>query len=317
MDESTALRGLCILFSSLIVVANFTICVLVSLRKSMRTYTNGFVVSLAFSDMLIGSLLLPASLLLPDSSRALGYLVSITLLSGVFNVACVTFDRCIAVLKALQYESFMRKNFARMICSSWLGAVVISLIPLLWGTDTTKLEHKIFVLAELTFCVLLPYTLIFVGYIKIFQQVRRSVQREREITASVRNTMQRKSSISSETKLAQVFIIVALMFMLSWLPIHYITIAYEIGRKDLVPQSLRNASLFTVALGSLINPIVYSFLKPDFRKSIRQIFCHRKRRRFGRNEKWVRGGSSHLSTATSSLKTRLTINSKNAADTRV
>ena len=318
MGESTVLTVACIFLSSLIVAANFTVCVLVCFRKNLRTYTNGFVVSLAFSDILIGSVLIPASLIFEDSSVVLGYLVSITLLSGVFNLASVTFDRCIAVMKALQYESFMRINFSRMIWSSWLAALVISLVPLLWGTDTTELKHKVFVITELALCVFLPYMFIFAAYLKIFQQVKRSLEREREITASVRKTMQRKGSVSSEAKLAQVFIIVALMFVLSWLPIHYMTIAHEIGRIDLIPHSLRIVSLFTVALGSLINPIIYSFPKPDFRKSIRLIFCRRKKRRSGKNETWTRGGSSHLSTATSSLKMRLTsTNTKSGITTRV
>ena len=112
-----------------------------------------------------------------------------------------------------------------------------------------------------------------------------------EDTASQKN-------ISSEEKLAQVFIIVAVMFVLSWLPIHYMTIVYEIGRLDLILNYLRIISLFTISLGSLVNPIVYSFLKPDFRKSIRHIF-HSHRRRFGSNR-----ASAGSSTATSSFKTR-------------
>ena len=311
MDEYRGLIIIFILLSILVFVTNFTVCLLVYLRKNMRTYTNGFVVSLAFSDLLIGSVLIPATMLFPDSSAVLDYLVSITLLSGVFNLVAVTFDRYIAVLKALQYENFMRKNFTRMIFSTWLAALLISFIPLIWKTDKTKLTHKVFVISELTLCVLLPYMLIFTGYFKIFQQVKRSVKREREITASVRKTLHRKKSISSEGKLAQVFILVAVMFVLSWLPIHYMTIVYEIGRLDLIPNYLRIISLFTITLGSLVNPIVYSFLKPDFRKSIRHIF-HRRRRRFGSN-----GTSAGSSTATSSFKTRLTTSTKSSAGTRV
>ena len=316
INDSVALTIALFLLSSLVFATNFTVCVLVYLRKSMRTYTNGFVVSLAFSDVLIGTVLIPASLIFPDSSVVLGYLVSITLLSGVFNLTAVTFDRYIAVLKALQYENFMRKNFTIMIFSSWLGALVISLIPLIWGTDTAKLTHKIFVISELALCVLLPYILIFTGYIKIFQQVKQSLKRERAITASVRKTLHQKNIISSEAKLAQVFIIVAVMFVLSWLPIQYMTIVYEIGRRDLIPDYLNIVSLFTVALGSLVNPIVYSFLKPDFRKSIRHMFCYRRKNLFGSNGTAARSGSSHLS-ATSSLKTRVTANVKNASGTRV
>lgn len=316
MDGNVGLIVIFIVLSSLVFTANFTVCMLVYLRKSMRTYTNGFVVSLAFSDLLIGSVLIPTWLIFPDSSAVLGYVVSITLLSGVFNLTAVTFDRYIAVIKALQYENFMRKSFTRMIYSSWLASLSISFIPLIWGTDTSKLAHKIFVISELSLCVLLPYLLIFTGYFKIFQQVKRSVRREREITASVRKTMNQKDNLSSEAKLAQVFIIVAVMFVLSWLPIQYMTILYEIGRADLIPDYLRFISLVTVALGSLINPIVYSFLKPDFRKSIRHILCHRKRKRFGSSGTWARGGSSNF-TATSSLKARLTTSIQNAASTRV
>lgn len=311
MGDNLALIISFIFLSSLVFVTNFIVCLLVYLRKSMRTYTNGFVVSLAFSDMLIGSILIPASLLIPDS-KIMGYLVSITLLSGVFNLAAVTFDRYISVLKALHYESLMRKNFLKMIISTWAASLVISLVPLIWDTDGDKLVHKVFVLTVLTPCVLVPYMFIFTGYLKIFQQVKRSVARERAITASVRkNLLRQKNKISSEAKLAQVFIIVAVMFVLSWLPIQFMTIAYEIGRRDLIPNHLSTVSLFTVALGSLVNPIVYSFLKPDFRKCIQHVFRHR-RRRFGRN-----GTPAGSLKSTSSTKARSTTSAKNAADTRV
>ena len=78
MDEYRGLIIVFILLSILVFVANFTVCLLVYLRKNMRTYTNGFVVSLAFSDLLIGSVLIPATMLFPDSSAVLDYLVSIT-----------------------------------------------------------------------------------------------------------------------------------------------------------------------------------------------------------------------------------------------
>lgn len=310
VDKNLALIIIFVFLSVIVFATNLTVCVLVYIRKSMRTYTNGFVVSLAFSDMLIGSIVIPASLIIPDS-KAMGYLVSITLLSGVFNLAAVTFDRYISVLKALRYESFMRKNFSRMIITSWTAALLISLIPLIWETDERKIEHKIFVLSELTLCALLPYMFIFAGYFKIFQQVKRSVERERLITASVRKSLHQRNKISSEAKLAQVFIIVAVMFVLSWLPIQYMTIVYEIGRHDLIPNHLSTISLFTIALGSLVNPIVYSFLKPDFRKCLRHIF-HCRRRRFGSN-----GTSAGSLKSTSSTKTRLSMNTKYATGTRV
>lgn len=262
-------------------------------------------VSLAFSDLLIGSVLIPAALVSPHSVE-MGYLISITLLSGVFNLVSVTFDRYVSVLKALQYENIMRSAFKGILVASWLFSFIISLIPLIWGTNTTVLAHKIYVVSEIGLCVLLPYVFIFVGYVRIFTQVKRSVERERAITASVRKNLQRKSKISSEGKLAQVFIIVAVMFVVSWLPIQYMTVVHEIGRPELIPNDLEIVSLFTIALGSLINPLVYSFLKPDFRKAIRHVLNYRRDLRRGR----LRGSlstpaSCKSQTTNSSCKSRL------------
>ena len=311
MSDNLALIITFIILSCLIVAANSTVCIIVYQRKSMRTYTNGFVVSLAFSDLLIGSVIIPAALVRLDSP-AMDYLVSITLLSGVFNLAAVTFDRYVSVLRALKYEYIMRKNFTRMVISCWLLALLISLIPLIWATDTTLLVHKIYVLSAAGLCVLLPYAFIFTGYVKIFQQVKRSVKREKAITASVRKTLDRKNKSSSEAKLAQVFVIVAVMFVLSWLPVQYMTIVHEIGHPELIPKDLSIVSLFTIALGSLVNPIVYSFLKPDFRKAMRHIIFHR-RKRFARRGS---AGASLKSTMTSSFKSRFAV-SRNNASSRV
>lgn len=310
MGDNLALVITFIFLSSLVIAANLTVCVIVYQRKSMRTYTNGFVVSLAFSDLLIGSVLIPAALV-SLASPAMDYLVSITLLSGVFNLAAVTFDRFVSVLKALQYENIMRKNFTRMIIASWLLAILISLIPLIWNTDNSMLVHKIYIFSVSALCVLLPFAFIFTGYFKIFQQVKRSVKREKAITASVRKTLDRKNKNSSEAKLAQVFVIVAVMFVLSWLPVQYMTIVYEIGRPDLIPSDLSIVSMFTIALGSLVNPIVYSFLKPDFRKAIRHIF-HRRKRFAGNGS----AGASLKSITTSSYRSRFNF-TRNTASTRV
>jgi len=310
MGDNLALIFTFIFLSSLIIAANLAVSIIVYRRKSMRTYTNGFVVSLAFSDLLIGSVLIPAALV-SLASPAMDYLVSITLLSGVFNLAAVTFDRYVSVLKALQYESIMRKNFTRMIIASWLLAIFLSLIPLIWNTDTDMLVHKIYVLGVIAMGVLLPFAFIFTGYFKIFQQVKRSVKREKAITASVRKTLDRKNKNSSEAKLAQVFVIVAVMFGLSWLPVQYMTIVHEIGHPDLIPNDLSIVSMFTIALGSLVNPIVYSFLKPDFRKAIRHIF-HRRKRFAGKGS----AAASLKSTTTSSYRSRFNF-TRNTASTRV
>ena len=82
--------------SVLIVLSNAVIVTLVCFNKTLRTYTNWLILSLAVSDLLTGSLLFPMTLFKP-SYVVEGYFAAIILLSGVFNISAVTCDRFIAV----------------------------------------------------------------------------------------------------------------------------------------------------------------------------------------------------------------------------
>ena len=55
------------ILSVIVVVANCSVCALVCFNKTLRTYTNWLVLSLAVSDILTGGVLLPILLLNPTS----------------------------------------------------------------------------------------------------------------------------------------------------------------------------------------------------------------------------------------------------------
>ena len=75
--------------------------------------------------------------------------------------------------------------------------------------------------------------------------------------------------------MAKVFFIISTAFLLSWLPMVYITTATNVlNLFELVPHALLTVSLFTTATSSLVNPLVYAFLKPDFKAIIRN-FCRK------------------------------------------
>ena len=76
-------------------------------------------------------------------------------------------------------------------------------------------------------------------------------------------------SLSKELKVEKVFCIISATFLFSWLPIIYMTTAGRLfSRWDIIPVMLPTVSLFTVAISSLVNPIIYVFLKPDFKNAI-------------------------------------------------
>ena len=122
------------ILSVFIVVSNFCVCLLVYLKKTLRTNTNWLMVSLAVSDILTGGVLLPVYLIEPYSVVT-GYLVCLILLWGVANLCAVTYDRYIAIIKPLEYSYRAPKILKRSLILSWLLPAIYSLLPLFWNTN--------------------------------------------------------------------------------------------------------------------------------------------------------------------------------------
>ena len=258
------------ILSVFIVVSNFCVGLLVYLKKTLRTNTNWLMVSLAVSDILTGGILLPVYLIEPYSVVT-GYLVCLILLWGVANLCAVTYDRYIAIIKPLEYSYRAPKILKRVLILSWLLPAIYSLLPLFWDTNPALTIHKAYMVCLQFFGVVVPYIFIIFAYVRIFKRVRQSLATKKDLK-SFRVHRNKRKQISSDAKVAKVFSIVASAFLLCWLPIMYITTAKIINRIDVIPGALPVVSLFTVATGSLVNPLMYAFLKPDFKMAIRNCF---------------------------------------------
>ena len=276
--------------SLLVVVTNSCVCLLVYLHPKLRTYTNGFVVSLAVSDILTGALLLPLYIAV-RTNPATGYIVCAILLTGVANVCAVTLDRYLAIKKPFIYYAVMGRYFITLIVGSWIVPLFISIIPLIWGSEPS-LAHTVYLFLMQGLGVIVPYFFVCIAYYQIFQQAKLIVRRlRRDSSLSWRGKRENKNKsrknsndvMASEAKVAKMFALIAVSFILSWMPVLYLTsVISAINDEALVdmlsPVWLIDFSLFTVALGSAVNPVVYSFFKPDFRGIIKRILPKRTHR---------------------------------------
>lgn len=265
-------------FSVCAVVTNAMVCMLVYKVKSMRNYTNGFVVSLAISDILTGAaFLLQYNIELHNWSRAtLNVLYAIVLFVGASNLCAVTYDRYLAILHPFSYVQTIKKAFKIVVPGIWIMSIVIACVPLTWKGDTKLLNTQIYICLVLVICIALPYALIVYANFKIFRLVRRCVRQERKLSISshcrksdVKRNGMRK--VSSDAKVARVFAVASLMFVLSYFPTLFYTAATTFGHREVVPNILLDFSPFCVVFGSLVNPILYSFMKPDFRRAVSKI----------------------------------------------
>lgn len=258
----------------LITLENLLVCFLVFGYKTLRTYTNGFVVSLAIADLLYGSVILPMYIF-KGPVLILSYLITMVLLANIATLLSVTFDRYLAVLHPLVYQIFMQKHFLKIVAVSWLVPMLISLIPLTYSSDFTMKEHKGFVYFIVIFGVVIPYLLILCAYVRVFQRVAQHVKYLAvESNANDEQAKQEGKRATAEAYVARIFVIIAVVFIVSWMPIVYMTVVNNIGRHDLIPWQLAIASWFTLSLSAMINAPLYAFIKKDFNTVLKRLLCN-------------------------------------------
>ena len=131
--------------SVLVVVFNVFVCCMVCMKKALRTYTNGFVVSLALSDILTGGVFFPMTLSKP-SSLATAYLTSIIVFSSSCNLSSMTYARYVAIMKPLRSRYLVPKMFKKAVVFSWLMPIIFSLLPLFWNTNYELQIHKVYII---------------------------------------------------------------------------------------------------------------------------------------------------------------------------
>ena len=251
--------------SVFVVVFNVFVCCLVCMNKALRTYTNGFIVSLALSDILTGGVLLPMILSKP-SSLATAYLTCVIVLSSSCNLSSVTYVRYVAIMKPLRSRYLVPKMFKKAVVFSWLIPIIFSLLPLFWNTNYELQIHKVYIICAQVFGFVVPCVFIAFAYVRIFKEVRRSLalQKNFQVESPQERTNERRR-LSKELKIAKVFCIISAIFLFCWLPIIYMTTAQIVfSRFDIIPDFMPTVSLFTMAINSLVNPVIYAFLKPDF-----------------------------------------------------
>ncbi|KAK3707193.1 hypothetical protein QZH41_007171 [Actinostola sp. cb2023] len=247
----------------------------------MRSYTNGFVVSLAVADILTGiTLIIHYNAQLQYQSRvAINIIYALVLFCGVWNICAVTFDRYLAVVRPFSYRTIIPKFFKISLSLIWTFSLMTAILPALaWKGNIQATANKVYIFFTFFFCAVLPFAIIMYANLRIFLTVRRCVKKERELSISteiprneLKESRRRCKKMSTEAKIAKVFAIAAIMLILSWFPIFIYTGAFVFDKPEFVPRFISDISPFTIAFGSLVNPILYSFMKPDFRHALVKI----------------------------------------------
>ena len=261
--------------------------IIISHSRQLHTPTNVFLLSLAVSDLLVGLVVMPTAVVTMQSCWFLGKITCALLMllsfivtsSSVGSMLLISVDRHVAICAPLHYSSMITPSRAK-ICVSlcWICSVIYNFIILKdqWSQidmlNSCPQECAVFIsyisgAVDLIFTFFGPVTVIIVLYMRVFVVAVSQARVMRSQTVAVKSRTLNVVAKKSELRAARTLGIVLLVFILCLCPYYGPSLA---GQDTTVvgtpyPQS------WLFYCNSSINPLIYAFFYPWFRKAIKLI----------------------------------------------
>ncbi|KAM9710631.1 trace amine-associated receptor 13c-like [Menidia menidia] len=267
-------------------ILNLLVIISISHFRQLHTPTNLLLLSLSVSDFLV-SLLLIFQMMVMDSCMFLSdiicnlykYLAYIVTSASIGTMVIISIDRYVAVCHPLHYPTKVTQKRVKIcVCVCWICSVVFQTLVLkdiLKQPDNYdfcigQCAYVITYLAgyiDLTFSFLVPITVIVVLYLRVFVV---AVSQARAMRSHIAAT-HLQSSVTvkkSELKAARTLGIVVVVFLFCMCPYYCAGLS---GQATSLNASSSTFFISLVYFNSCLNPIIYVFFYPWFRKSIKLI----------------------------------------------
>ncbi|XP_050993795.1 trace amine-associated receptor 13c-like [Labeo rohita] len=276
--------------SVLTVCGNLLVIISIMVFKQLRTPTNLLILSLAFSDFLVGVCVMPVESIRSINScfymgkshcRIFHMIMSILGSVSLINIMLVAMDRYFAVCEPLMYMSKMTVRKTLMCISlGWSVSICYNLIPMdlgnsnLTGTIVFCLRECAVAVsnawgpADLIVSFITPCILMLILYIRILTVALR--QAKAIANASKKRASQKnpKAFRKTEVKATKTLSIIVLVYFICWVP-WYISM---LNMKQFQKSSLiLSALLCLFYTNSCINPFIYAISYPWFKRSVKLV----------------------------------------------
>uniref|UniRef100_A0A8D3BYR1 G-protein coupled receptors family 1 profile domain-containing protein n=1 Tax=Scophthalmus maximus TaxID=52904 RepID=A0A8D3BYR1_SCOMX len=275
--------------SSLTVTLNLLVIISISHFRQLHTSTNLLLLSLAVSDFLVGFLLMPVQVHLVGGCWFLGrlicslyYYASFILTSAsVGNMVLISVDRYVAICDPLCYHTKVTQKRVKVsVCLCWAGSLLYNGVILnvfLKNPDTYNSCYGECVVVinfatgavDVVLTFIGPIAVIVVLYMKVFVvAVSQARAMNSHIAAVTHQASVSVTARKSERKAARTLGIVVVVFLICFCPYFYPSLT---GQDMSTSVAFSIFGVWLLYCNSCINPVIYAFFYPWFRKSIKLI----------------------------------------------
>lgn len=265
----------------LIICANSLVFHLFANTRYLRTKTNYCLVSLAVSDFMAGCVSLP--LVLVCSTTASRYVcTSMDLfhrfqsISTILHLLVATCERYFKIKKPFKYNILVTKQrVVILLAGVWIFSLSASFVQLTWitGNLNDKMVKK-FDFGYAAFCLValafIPFFVIACIDGHIFYFIHKEKKMRCALTqGTVLEKQEKQKRKQNDSKALIIYAVMTVTFVLGWFPYFIISLLTDLGFS--IPFAVDIISLFLKLSTALINPLLYTFFKTDFRKALQAM----------------------------------------------
>ncbi|XP_051955180.1 trace amine-associated receptor 4-like [Xyrauchen texanus] len=282
-----------LLITIMTVFGNLLVIISISHFKQLQSPTHLIVQSLAACDCLLGSFIMPYSMVrsvegcwfLGDIVCKVHSSLDMTFcISSILHLSLISIDRYWAICDPLRYKMRVTNcTVTVFVTFTWLFSFVYSFSIVFSGVNNIGLEELILEMSCFGGCVLyfnkewglicvllvflIPGTVMSSLYISIFHVVKKhaKVLSENVSTAVGVHT---QSSAQRERKAAKTLALIMGVFFLCWLPF-FIATAIDPFLNFVTPVDVFDALVWFGYFNSTCNPLIYGFFYPRFQKAFK------------------------------------------------
>ncbi|XP_038579686.1 trace amine-associated receptor 13c-like [Micropterus salmoides] len=272
--------------SLLTVALNLLVIISISHFRQLHTPTNLLLLSLAVSDFLVGLLVMPFQILLTEPCWLLGDLVCalhyfinfMIICASVVNMVLISVDRYVAICDPLHYPNKITTERVQIWVFLCWGYSVFYSVALLY--DNLKQPGKynscygecvinIIGAVDLIFSFVIPISAIIILYVRVFVvAVSQARAMRSHITAVTLKSSETVTAKKSEIKAARTLGVIVAVFLMCYCPYYCVSLS---GYELVMGSSTEVVMGFLVFFNSCLNPMLYAFFYPWFRKSVKLI----------------------------------------------
>ena len=265
----------CCMLSLTIVVGNIFVIIAFKLNYKLRTVTNLGLVSLAFSDFLVGLISIPLWIYFDASfneSERSAYMLGLVALFDIFNgsasifqLTAISMERCFSVVAPLRHRTMSNSSHYRTVFLVWILAITCSLTYVF--PYTGLINVKWYTICNTLVCFVIPWAIMTGSYYLLFRCVKK-----RNLNSPASN---QPFNWASQRKIIITLLIVSGLFTIAWSPFFIVNLLHHYWppwhQHHVHNVHVRRFPKLMQYINSGINPFVYSYRNKDFRSTFKRI----------------------------------------------